>query len=77
MALHRDFEHPNPQPLLKGSVTFKAGAYPALQTALRNAMDSHGVKFGTALKVIGTIGADAWQALTFEEQAKALGLRPY
>ena len=77
MAIHPDLE-PNPQqPLLKGSVTFKAGAYPALQTALRNAMDTHGVKFGTALKVIGTIGADAWAKLTHEEQATALGLRPF
>jgi len=76
MALHPDLTKQKPEPNLKGSVTFRAGDYQTLQDAMKDAI-ANGATFGKALKTIGTMGVVAWAELTHEEQATALGLRPY
>ena len=76
-TIHPDLDRQNPEKPLKGSVSFKAGSFPALKNAVEGAMQTFGVTFGLAMKVVGTIGADQWKLLSHHEKGVALGIFPF
>ena len=68
----------NPQPRLKGfSVSLHEYKDADVAKTLSNTCNAHGVKPARVTKELVRIASEQWEALSHEEQAKALGLRPF